>query len=149
MSGPPDPSHREDPGRPGPDRSLRTVLAVLVYGGAATLAGTALVPDPTPTSPPVVVLGLAALVLAGHAARSGHLDALGHTVVGMWMALLALSVVTGVVGVLVLDRPGLVPLVASPTARTVGTAGLWTVLLVGYRRRAGRDGSRALPTDGS
>lgn len=141
MSGPSDPPHREDPGQTGPDRSLRTGLAALVYAGAATLAGTALVPVPTPTSPPVVVLGLAALVLAGHAARSGHLDALGHAVVWMWVALLALSVVTGIMGVLVLDRPGLVPLVASPPARTVGTAGLWAVLLAGYRRRI-QDGAR-------
>ena len=120
---------------------LRTVVAVVVYWTAIALGGSVLLPDPTSPLVAVPVLGGGAVV--AHAARTDRLVELGYAVGTMWIAVLALSVGTGVVDVLGAPSGEIAPLADYPGVGAVGTVGLLGVLVVAYaafvRRNAGRD----------
>jgi hypothetical protein len=121
--------------------SLRTVVAVVVYWTAIALGGSVLLPDPT--SPLVALPVLGGGAVAAHAARTGRLVPLGYAVGTMWLAVLALSVGTGVVDVVGTPDGEIAPLADYPVPAALGTVGLFGVLLVAYaafvRRSAERD----------
>ncbi|MYL66461.1 hypothetical protein [Halorubrum distributum] len=125
---------------PLPD-SLRTVVAVAVYWTAIALGGSVLLPDPTSPLVAVPVLGAGAVV--AHAARTDRLVELGYAVGTMWLAVLALSIGTGVVDVVAPPAGEIAPLADYPGVAAVGTVGLIAVLVVAYgafvRRSAERD----------
>jgi hypothetical protein len=112
-----------------PDQ-LRTVVAVAVYWTAIALGGSVLLADPTSPLVAVPVLGGGAVV--AHAARADRLVELGYAVGTMWLAVLALSVGTGVVDVFVLPAGEIAPLADYPGIAAVGTVGLLGVLVVAY-----------------
>ncbi|GAA0716115.1 hypothetical protein J2744_001808 [Halorubrum trapanicum] len=123
--------------------SLRTVVAVAVYWTAIALGGSVLLPDPT--SPLVVVPILGGGAVVAHAARADRLVELGYAVGTMWIAVLALSVGTGVVDVVAAPDGEIAPLADYPGIAAIGTVGLFVVLLVAYaaflRRSDERDDS--------
>jgi hypothetical protein len=127
-----------------PDR-FRTVAAVVVYWTAIALGGSVLLADPATPLVAVPVLGGAAVV--AHAARADRLVALGYAVGTMWLAVLALSVGTGVVDVLTLPDGAIAPLADRPRVAALGTVGLVGVLVVAYgafgRRSAERSRSES------
>jgi hypothetical protein len=127
---------------PVPD-SLRTVVAVAVYWTAIALGGSVLLPDPTSPLAAVPILGGGAVV--AHAARTDRLVPLGYAVGTLWLAVLALSVGTGVVDVFAAPSGDIAPLADYPGVAAFGTVGLFGVLLAAYaafvRRSAGRGGS--------
>jgi len=120
--------------------SLRTVVAVAVYWAAIALGGSVLLADPTSPLVAVPVVGGGAVV--AHAARTDGLVPLGYAVGTMWIAVLALSVGTGVVDVFVLPAETVAPLADYPGVAPIGTVGLLAVLVAAYaafiRRTAGR-----------
>ncbi|RLM66936.1 hypothetical protein DVK05_06820 [Halorubrum sp. Atlit-8R] len=124
--------------------SLRTVVAVAVYWTAIALGGSVLLPDPTSPLAAVPILGGGAVV--AHAARTGRLVELGYAVGTMWLAVLALSVGTGVVDVFVLPAGEIAPLAGYPGIAAIGTVGLFGVLLVAYAAFAGRNADGAAET---
>jgi hypothetical protein len=121
--------------------SLRTVVAVAVYWTAIALGGSVLLPDPTSPLVAVPVLGGGAVV--AHAARTDRLVELGYAVGTMWLAVLALSIGTGVVDVVAPPAGQIAPLADYPGIAAIGTVGLMAVLVVAYaafvRRSAERD----------
>ena len=121
--------------------SLRTVVAVAVYWTAIALGGSVLLPDPTSPLVAVPVLGGGAVV--AHAARTDRLVELGYAVGTMWLAVLALSIGTGVVDVVAPPAGQNAPLADYPGIAAIGTVGLMAVLVVAYaafvRRSAERD----------
>ena len=123
--------------------SLRTVVAVAVYWTAIALGGSVLLPDPT--SPLVVVPVLGGGAVVAHAAGTDRLVPLGYAVGTMWVAVLALSVGTGVVDVAAAPDERIAPLADYPGIAAIGTVGLFGVLVVAYaafvRRDAERDAS--------
>ena len=123
-----------------PDQ-LRTAVAVAVYWTAIALGGSVLLADPT--SPLVVVPVLGGGAVVAHAARVGRLVELGYAVGTMWIAVLALSIGTGVVDVIALPAGEIAPLADYPGIAAVGTVGLMGVLVVAYagflRRSAERE----------
>ncbi|QUO48783.1 MULTISPECIES: hypothetical protein [Halorubrum] len=125
---------------PLPD-SLRTVVAVAVYWTAIALGGSVLLPDPTSPLVAVPILGGGAVV--AHAARTDRLVPLGYAVGTMWLAVLALSIGTGVVDVVAPPAGEIAPLADYPGIAAVGTVGLIAVLVAAYgafvRRSAERD----------
>jgi hypothetical protein len=125
---------------PVPD-ALRTVVAVAVYWTAIALGGSVLLPDPTGPLAAVPILGGGAV--AAHAARTDRLVELGYAVGTMWLAVIALSIGTGVVDVAAPPTGAIAPLADSPGIAAIGTVGLLGVLVVAYaafvRRRAERD----------
>ena len=125
--------------------SLRTVVAVAVYWSAIALGGSVLLPDPTSPLVAVPVVGGGAVV--AHAARTDRLVPLGYAVGTMWLALLALSVGTGVVDVVAPPAGEIAPLADYPGIAAIGTVGLLTVLVLAYvafiRWTAERDGEEA------
>ncbi|WP_434521649.1 hypothetical protein [Halorubrum sp. AS12] len=123
--------------------SLRTVVAVAVYWTAIALGGSVLLPDPTSPLVAVPILGGGAVV--AHAAWADKLVELGYAVGAMWIAVLALSIGTGVVDVVAAPDGEIAPLADSPGIAAIGTVGLFVVLLVAYaaflRRSDERDDS--------
>ena len=121
--------------------SLRTVVAVAVYWTAIALGGSVLLPDPTSPLAAVPILGGGAVV--AHAARTDRLVELGYAVGTMWLAVLALSIGTGVVDVVAPPAGEIAPLADYPGIAAIGTVGLMAVLVVAYaafvRRSAERD----------
>ena len=124
--------------------SLRTVVAVAVYWTAIALGGSVLLPDPTSPLVALPILGGGAVV--AHAARTDRLVPLGYAVGTMWLAVLALSVGTGVVDVFVLPAGEIAPLAGYPGVAAVGTVGLFGVLLAAYAAFARRDADSAAET---
>ena len=120
--------------------SLRTVVAVAVYWTAIALGGSVLLADPTSPLVAVPVLGGGAVV--AHAARTDRLVELGYAVGTMWLAVLALSVGTGVVDVIALPAGEIAPLADYPGIAAVGTVGLLAVLVVAYAAFARRSDER-------
>ena len=122
-------------------RWLRTVVVVLVYWTAIALGGSVLLTDPT--SPLAAVPALGGGLVVAHAARTGRLVALGYAVGTMWLAVLAVSVGTGVVDLVAGPDGDIAPLAGHPAAAALGTVGLFGVLVVAYaafaRRGVGRD----------
>jgi len=121
--------------------SLRTVVAVVVYWTAIALGGSVLLPDPTSPLVALPVLGGGAVV--AHAARTGRLVPLGYAVGTMWLAVLALSVGTGVVDVVGTPDGEIAPLADYPVPAALGTVGLFGVLLVAYAAFGRRSAERA------
>ena len=121
--------------------SLRTVVGVAVYWAAIALGGSVLLPDPTSPLVAVPVLGGGAVV--AHAARTDRLVELGYAVGTMWLAVLALSIGTGVVDVVAAPDGPIAPLADYPGIAAIGTVGLVAVLVVAYgafvRRSTERD----------
>ena len=121
--------------------SVRTVVAVAVYWTAIAIGGSVLLPDPTSPLVAVPVLGGGAVV--AHAARTDRLVELGYAVGTMWIAVLALSLGTGVVDVVAPPAGEIAPLADYPGIAAIGTVGLVAVLVVAYaafvRRSAERD----------
>ena len=121
--------------------SVRTVVAVAVYWTAIAIGGSVLLPDPTSPLVAVPVLGGGAVV--AHAARTDRLVELGYAVGTMWIAVLALSIGTGVVDVVAPPAGEIAPLADYPGIAAIGTVGLVAVLVVAYaafvRRSAERD----------
>jgi hypothetical protein len=119
------------------DHPVRVGVTLLVYGGAIVLGGGVLVLDPvgTVTAVPLV----AGVVLPAHALRRGRLDELGEAVVGLWVAVLALSVGAGLLDVVLRGRT-LPPLSATPVVRVGGTLGLLAVLVALYGVRSASAG---------
>jgi hypothetical protein len=120
--------------------SLRTVVAVAVYWTAIALGGSVLLPDPTSPLAAVPILGGGAVV--AHAARTGRLVELGYAVGTMWLAVLALSVGTGVVDLVAPPAGEIAPLAGYPGIAAIGTVGLFGVLLVAYAAFARRTAAR-------
>ncbi|WP_424015834.1 hypothetical protein ACOZ35_07900 [Halorubrum xinjiangense] len=120
---------------------LRTVVAVAVYWTAIALGGSVLLPDPTSPLVAVPVLGGGAVV--AHAARTDRLVELGYAVGTMWLAVLALSIGTGIVDVVAPPAGEIAPLADYPGIAAIGTVGLLAVLVVAYaafvRRSAARE----------
>jgi hypothetical protein len=120
---------------------LRTAVAAAVYWTAIALGGSVLLPDPTSPLVAVPVLGGGAVV--AHAARTDRLVELGYAVGTMWIAVLALSLGTGVVDVVAPPAGEIAPLADYPGIAAIGTVGLVAVLVVAYaafvRRSAERD----------
>ena len=120
---------------------LRTVVAVAVYWTAIALGGSALLADPT--NPLVALPVVGGGVVTAHAARTGRLVELGYAVGTMWIAVLALSIGTGVVDVIAPPAGEIAPLADYPGIAAVGTVGLLGVLVVAYagflRRSAERE----------
>ncbi|MEZ3162922.1 hypothetical protein ABNG03_01960 [Halorubrum sp. RMP-47] len=125
--------------------SLRTVVAVAVYWSAIALGGSVLLPDPTSPLVAVPIVGGGAVV--AHAARTDRLVPLGYAVGTMWLAVLALSVGTGVVDVVAPPAEEIAPLADYPGIAAIGTVGLLAVLIAAYaafiRWTAARDGEVA------
>jgi hypothetical protein len=125
---------------PVPD-ALRTAVAVAVYWTAIALGGSVLLPEPT--SPLVVVPVLGGGAVVAHAAGTDRLVPLGYAVGTMWLAVLALSVGTGVVDLVATPSGEIAPLAGSPGVAAVGTVGLFAVLVAAYagfdRRGVGRE----------
>ena len=121
--------------------SVRTAVAVVVYWTAIALGGSALLSDPTSPLVAVPILGGGAVV--AHAARTDRLVELGYAVGTMWIAVLALSLSTGVVDVVAPPAGRIAPLADYPGIAAIGTVGLVAVLVVAYaafvRRSAERD----------
>ena len=123
---------------------LRTVVAVAVYWTAIALGGSALLADPT--NPLVALPVVGGGVVTAHAARTGRLVELGYAVGTMWLAVLALSVATGVLDAVVAPDTVMAPLVNYPGIAAVGTVGLFGVLLVAYAGFIRRSAERAETT---
>ncbi|ELZ45681.1 hypothetical protein C463_06077 [Halorubrum californiense DSM 19288] len=120
--------------------SLRTVAAVAVYWTAIALGGSVLLPDPT--SPLVAVPTLGGGAVVAHAAHTDRLVELGYAVGTMWIAVLALSIGTGVVDVFALPRREIAPLADYPGIAAIGTVGLLGVLVVAYAAFSRRSDER-------
>ena len=122
---------------------LRTVIAVAAYWTAIALGGSVLLADPTSPIAALPILGGGAV--AAHAARTDRLVELGYAVGTMWLAVLAVSVGTGVVDLVAGPEGEIAPLAGYPGVAALGTVGLFGVLVVAYaafvRRSAGRDAS--------
>jgi len=123
-----------------PDR-FRTVAVVVVYWAAIALGGSVLLADPATPLVAVPVLGGAAVV--AHAARTDRLVELGYAVGTMWLAVLALSVGTGVVDVVAVPDGASAPLADYPRIAALGTVGLFGVLVVAYAAFARRSAEQA------
>ena len=125
--------------------SLRTVVAVVVYWTAIALGGSVLLPDPTSPLAAVPILGGGAVV--AHAAHTDRLVELGYAVGTMWLAVLALSIGTGVVDVVAPPAGEIAPLADYPGIAAFGTVGLLVVLVVAYaafvRRSAEHEAAEA------
>ena len=121
--------------------SIRTVVAVAVYWTAIALGGSVLLSDPTSPLAAVPIVGGGAVV--AHAARADRLVELGYAVGTMWLAVLALSIGTGVVDVIAPPAGEIAPLADYPGIAAIGTVGLLAVLVVAYagflRRSAERE----------
>ncbi|ELZ42291.1 hypothetical protein C471_04595 [Halorubrum saccharovorum DSM 1137] len=109
---------------------LRTVVAVAVYWTAIALGGSVLLADPTSPLVAVPVVGGGAIV--AHAARTDRLVEIGYAVGTMWLAVLAVSVGTGVVDLVAAPEGEIAPLAGYPGAAALGTVGLFAVLVVAY-----------------
>jgi hypothetical protein len=107
---------------------VRRLLTLLVYAVAIVLGGGVLVPDPT--HPLLAVPLLSGAGVLAHAVTTDHLDQAGYAIAGMWAAVLATSVVTGVVGLFA--DADLAPLTGLPIASLAGTVGVTAVLVAGY-----------------
>ena len=125
--------------------SLRTVAAVAVYWTAIALGGSVLLPDPT--SPLVAVPVLGGGVVVAHAARTDRLVPLGYAVGTMWIAVLTLSIATGVVDVFAVPDGRIAPLADYPEASAVGTVGLLAVLVAAYGAFIRRSSERGDPAE--
>ncbi|SFR31011.1 MULTISPECIES: hypothetical protein [Halorubrum] len=110
--------------------SLRTAVAVAVYWAAIALGGSVLLSDPTSPLVAVPVLGGGAVV--AHAARADRLVELGYAVGTMWIAVLALSIGTGVVDIVAPPDGEIAPLADYPGVAAIGTFGLVAVLVAAY-----------------
>jgi len=123
--------------------SLRT--AVAVYWAVIALGGSVLLA--TPTNPLVAIPVLGGGAVVAHAARADWFVRLGYAVGTMWVAVLALSLGTGVVDVVAPPDGEIAPLADAPVLAAIGTAGLFGVLLVAYAaflcRSAERDASES------
>ena len=109
---------------------LRTVVAVAVYWTAIALGGSVLLPDPT--GPLVAIPVLGGAVVVAHAVRADRLVELGYAVGTLWIAVLVLSVGTGVVDLVAAPEGETAPLADSPAIAAVGTVGLFGVLVAAY-----------------
>ncbi|VTT85544.1 hypothetical protein DM2_426 [Halorubrum sp. DM2] len=120
---------------------LRTAVAVAVYWTAIAVGGSVLLAAPTSPLAALPVLGGGAVV--AHAARADRFVELGYAVGTMWIAVLALSLGTGVVDPVAVPAGEVAPLADAPVPAAIGTVALFGVLLVAYaaflRRSAGRD----------
>ncbi|TKX53141.1 hypothetical protein EXE42_13965 [Halorubrum sp. SP3] len=110
--------------------SLRTAVAVAVYWAAIALGGSVLLSDPTSPLVAVPVLGGGAVV--AHAARADRLVELGYAVGTMWIAVLTLSIGTGVVDIVAPPDGEIAPLADYPGVAAIGTFGLVAVLVAAY-----------------
>ena len=109
---------------------IRRCLSVLVYFGAISLGAGAFVVDPT--RPLLVVPVSVAVVLLARALKTATLDELGHATIGLWVAILALSVGGGLFESFVVGRHDVPSLAEVPAAHTVGTVCLSTVVVALY-----------------
>ena len=119
---------------------LRTVVAVAVYWTAIALGGSVLLPDPT--GPLVAIPVLGGAVVVAHAVRADRLVELGYAVGTLWIAVLVLSVGTGVVDLVAAPEGETAPLADSPAIAAVGTVGLFGVLVAAYAAFVGRSAAR-------
>ena len=115
---------------------FRTVAAVVAYWTAIALGGSVFLAGPATPVVAVPVGGGAAVV--AHAARTDRLVELGYAVGTMWLAVLALSVGTGVVDVATVPDGAIAPLDDYPRIAALGTVGLFGVLVVAYAAFARR-----------
>ena len=120
---------------------LRAAVAVAVYWTAIAVGGS--VPLAAPTSPLAALPVLGGGAVVAHAARADRFVELGYAVGTMWIAVLALSLGTGVVDPVAVPAGEVAPLADAPVPAAIGTVALFGVLLVAYaaflRRSAGRD----------
>ncbi|OYR39740.1 hypothetical protein DJ82_03390 [Halorubrum sp. Ib24] len=119
---------------------LRTVVAVAVYWTAIALGGSVLLPDPTRPLVAIPVIGGA--VVVAHAVRADRLVELGYAVGTLWIAVLVLSVGTGVVDVVAAPEGEIAPLADFPAIAAVGTVGLFGILVAAYAAFVSRSTAR-------
>lgn len=121
--------------------TLAQLLTVLIYGMAILIGAIALAPSSTGL---LIVLPLAvAVVIIAHAIATKHLNELGYAIVGLYGALLLLSVTLGILQELVPPR-GVRPFDPVGLPGVVGVAIFVTgayLLAIRYVERATR-GSR-------
>ncbi|WP_254762332.1 hypothetical protein [Natrinema marinum] len=102
---------------------IRVIVTSVVYSIAIGLGGYVFVPNTAPVLLAVPFVSGCLLLL--HAIQTTNLDELGFAIVGMWTAILALSVAIGVLDELFRSQ-------AVDLTTALGTVGITIVLVAGY-----------------